>query len=166
MSRFKSMIPSRMNESPTIRDVERYVEGSGVGLGRGRIDATLMLEDNTIVICDLKKKPYKDNLDSKIQIAGYAIALEKAHKISVSVGCLVFTQPTMSGDAAEPYRELFSLDEGLRKEFLKRTRRAVEIISGQALPPIVSTVWKCKKCRYYYYCHHGNRKLKTPGPTE
>ena len=161
LSRFESIIPTKITESQTIKDVERYVDGSGVGLGRGRIDATLMLEDDTIVVCDLKKKPYKNNLDSKIQIAGYAIALEKTHKISVSVGCLVFSQPTMSGDVAEPYRELFSLDEALRKEFLRRIHQAAEIISGKDLPPIMSSKWKCKKCGYYFYCHHENREVKT-----
>lgn len=166
LSRFKFTFSSTINESPTIKDVERYIDGSPVGLGKGRIDASLMLKDDTVVVCDLKKKPYKDNLDSKIQIAGYAIALEKAHKISVSVGCLVFSQPTMCGDDAEPTRELFSLDEALRIEFLRRTQRAVEIVSGNEVPPIVDSRWKCKKCGYYYYCHPGNRKTKTTGSTE
>lgn len=155
LSRFKFISSSTIDEGPIIKDVERYVDGSPVGLGNGRIDATLMLKDDTVVVCDLKKKPYKDNLDFKVQIAGYALALEKAHKISVSVGCLVFSQPTMSRIDAEPSRELFSLDEALRKEFLRRTHRAVEVVSRQELPPIVNSTWKCKKCGYYYYCHPG-----------
>lgn len=166
LHRFGLMLSSDNYVIPTIKDVESYIDGSVLGLGKGRIDAALMLRDDTIVVCDLKKKPYKDNLDSKTQIAGYALALEKAHKVSVSVGCLVFSQPTMCGIDSEPSRELFPLDEELRQEFLRRTRRAIEVVSGDELPPIVTQRWKCKKCAYSYYCHPGSSKGLKMRPTE
>jgi CRISPR-associated protein Csa1 len=138
---------------PKILDIEEYFDGSPLGLSKGRIDATLMLENRTIVICDLKNKPYKDNIDGKIQIAGYALAMERSLHVPVSIGCLSFP-PQRFLDNEEPQRDIFIIDDNLRQDFLSRREHILSIISKGTPPPVPSRMErKCVKCSHYQSCY-------------
>jgi CRISPR/Cas system-associated exonuclease Cas4 (RecB family) len=134
------------NTAPAILAIEEYIDGYGLGVNRGKIDCLLRLSDGSIMICDMKRKSWGDNHDGKIQIAGYALAMEKEYHIPVSVGCLVFSS-TLPNSGKEPEREIFAINDNYRGEFISMRDKAIQIASGRHLPPIPNNAeWKCKGC--------------------
>lgn len=141
------------DDFPGMVAIEDYIDGSALGMNKGKIDALIRLSDDTIIICDMKRKSYGDNLDGKTQIAGYALAMEKEYHIPISVGCLAFSS-TLSDNGTEPTREIFAIDNNLRNEFMSRRDQAIQIASGKFLPPFPSNEeWKCKNCEVRKPCH-------------
>jgi len=146
-------IATSMTIIPSIAAVEEYIDGFPLGMNRGKIDSLLRLSDGTIMICDMKRNSYGDNLDGKAQIAGYALAMEKEYHVPISVGCLVFSS-TLSESGQEPHREIFPIDGNLRSEFVTRRDRAIQIASGMCLPPLPPNAErKCKNCDAVGPCH-------------
>jgi CRISPR/Cas system-associated exonuclease Cas4 (RecB family) len=101
----------------------------------------------------MKRSSYKDNMDGKTQIAGYAMALEKEYHVPISVGCLVFSS-TLTDNGNEPKREIFGLDDKLRADFISRRDNAIKIALGQYLPAFPPNAdWKCKNCEAREPCY-------------
>jgi len=137
---------SSNNGIPNILAIEEFIDGHYFGMNRGKIDAVLRLPNDCIIICDMKRKGWNDNLDGKSQIAGYALAMEREYHVPINLGCLVFST-TLKDEDFEPKRDIFIIDDKLRKEFISRRDETMKVISQKKAPSMPKNApWKCKSC--------------------
>lgn len=133
-----------------IADLERYVSGEPFNLGTGKIDA-ILIHENAIGIADLKTgRPWKDNVDAKIQITIYSLMLEKETGRDVNWGLIVF--PFKRDESGKrmirdtPLKIFFSINDGLRNQAINRLVEVDELLES-GLPPKI-----CSLCRSEDLC--------------
>lgn len=143
------IINPNLSDEVQILDLERYVNGSSLSIGTGKIDVVFRYKDS-IGIGDLKTgKPWKDNHDYKVQIAVYAMLLEAEIKRKIDWGVVIFPFEFNDGNRNLrdiPLKDVFPISSELRMEVIERFDIIEELLLSEHPPQI------CNKCKTRSIC--------------
>jgi len=113
----------------------------------GRIDRLEKYKSGRLIPIEIKTGTYKEY--HKIQLAGYAILLEKNYNTKIDVGLLYYTKTDRYIEVElDPYKELFL-------ELYEKVKLFLDS------PRMIANKKYCQYCDYKYFCPvYNNKKLE------
>ena len=122
--------------------VEKYLEDEVLEID-GKVDMAFICDEEIIPV-EFKFIDKKPSLSHKLQLAGYAILLERNYNLAVKTGIIIY------GNNIKFYRII--IDENLKNKFFEVLSKIKDIENSGIFPNSSASENQCLQCEYLNFC--------------